>query len=167
MTPGGLYASTVAIVGATTLVGCSSRDPYGRNILVPEGSIYVEPTQEVGKLGYTIAHVDTIIGYIEAYRFHGGLDSEADRLLVDVFTTAATGRRIVSVAAQTLQRARTTGFRRVTGQPTTPSRRVREDLATLLTALGCEEVETEQRMTTDGTELEAWCAGDRRTQGSQ
>jgi hypothetical protein len=98
MTPGGLYASTVAIVGATTLVGCSSRDPYGRNILVPEGSIYVEPTQEVGKLGYTIAHVDTIIGYIEAYRFHGGLDSEADRLLVDVFTTAATGRRIVSVA---------------------------------------------------------------------
>lgn len=157
-----------ALVGASVLVGCSSSDPYGRNILVPLGSIYVQPAEEVTRLGYSISHVDTIIGYIEAYRTHGGPGSLADRITVDVFIEVATGRRVTSVAAQTLE---STGmpdaFGRIAGRPTTPSLQLRRDAAELLIALGCEEVETEQRMTVDGIEFEAWCAEDRRTEGTQ
>lgn len=150
------------------LVGCGARGPYGRNIIVPEGSIYVQPAEEVTRLGYSITHVDTIIGYIEAYRTHGGPGSLADRITVDVFTAVATGRRVTSVAAQTLEWAGTVdAFGRIAGRPTTTSIQLRRDAAELLTALGCEEVETEQRMTINGIEFEAWCAEDRRTQGPQ
>ena len=161
--------SAAALLGAVVaLAQCGSRDPYARNLVVPVGSIYVEPAEEVKKLGYGIAHVDTIIGYIEAYRFHGGPGSEADRLVVDVFTAIATGRRVVSVTAQSFERVRPAeGFRRIVGQPTTLSLQARADAAKLMSALGCETVETEQHMTVDGIELEAWCAGERRTHGSR
>lgn len=144
---------------------CGASTPYGRNLVVPAGSIYAAPAAEIQRLGYRLAHVDTIIGYIEAHRFRGGPGNIADRLVVDIYTRVSSGRRVVSAAAQTLEGALTgVGLSAIVGEPTTPSLDVRQDAVELLATLGCEHVETEQRMGPDGLELAVWCADNRAEQ---
>ncbi len=145
------------------MTACAAVDPYGRNLVVPEGTIFEEPAEAVAQLGFQITHVDTIIGYIDAYRLRGGLDGEADRMLVDVFTAPTTGRRVVTITAQTLEDALVVGPRaEVTGRSVTPSADVRQAAAAVLERLGCDDVLSEQRMTPDGIDFDVWCAGDQR-----
>jgi hypothetical protein len=153
------------LVAASLHTGCGSSDPYGRNLVVPEGSIYDEPAQVVRTLGYTIAHVDTIIGFIDAYNLRGGSRSQADRILLDVFTAVPSGQRVVTIAGQSLTQVHVVrGLGRISGRPTTPSFSLRQDAATLFEALGCAKIQMEQRMTPDGIELDVWCAVDRRSE---
>jgi hypothetical protein len=143
---------------ALLLLGCASSDPYGRNVVVPAGSIYEGPAEQLRRLGYVLAHVDTIIGYIEAYRLRGGREGTADHLVVDVYAPATTGPLVVTVVAQTLERVQMLGGReQVTGEPTAPSQTVRRDAEALLRTLGCRQVLLEQAMRVEGIELQVRC----------
>ncbi len=144
-----------------TVMACGSTDPYGRNVTVPEGSLYAQPAQELVNLGYSILHVDTIIGYIEAYRTRGGPQSEADRMTVDVYKEIRTGNTVVTIVAQSLERMRfINGMREISGRAGPPSLSLRQDAERLQRALGCPDVTTEQRMTPDGIELVVTCDTD-------
>lgn len=152
------------------VTACGAKSPDWRAALLA-GSIYAEPAQVVRELGYEVTDVDTIIGTLEARRWHGSRTSiragtrvrRADYMLLDIYTEVPSGDRVVRVVAQTVivaQSTRTFGREAIIATES-PSASVREDARALLVALGCERVQLLQRMTgVYGPQIDAWCESD-------
>jgi hypothetical protein len=142
---------------AIAALACASRDPHDVGRVIPEESILIEPANWVRTRGYSIVYFDTNIGTFEALRWRerrsspqtGTTVGRADYLIIDLYDDPPTGRRVVTVIAQTVTVSRSVRESRQYGIRATdrPSGTVRRDAEALVRALGCEEVHSEERRT--------------------